>query len=78
MSLMPEIETVKANTATTILVYFNNGIIKIFDLKPFPSKINNNYPADIKLSPEGAFLNGSINISDYDLWARSKFFGWNK
>ncbi len=78
MSLMPEIETVKTNTATTILVYFNNGIIKIFDLKPFLSQINNNHPTNIKLSPEGALLNDSINISEYDLWATGKFYGWSK
>ncbi|MDZ7836993.1 MAG: DUF2442 domain-containing protein [Actinomycetota bacterium] len=78
MPLMPEIETVKNNTDSTILVYFDNGIIKIFDLKPFLQNTQNSPHPEIKLSPEGALLNGSINISDYDLWATGKFYGWNK
>lgn len=78
MPLMPEIENVKNNADSTILVFFSNGIIKIFDLKPFLSNSKTNAQADIKLTPEGTILNGNIKISDYDLWAKSKFYGWNK
>ena len=73
---MPEIENVKNNADSTILVFFSNGIIKIFDLKPFLSNSKTNAQADIKLTPEGTILNGNIKISDYDLWAKSKFYGW--
>jgi len=78
MPLMPEIETVKANTDTTILVYFDNGIIKIFDLKPLLENTQNSPHPKIKLNPEGALLNSSINISEYALWATGKFYGWSK
>ncbi len=78
MPLMPEIETVKNNTDSTILVYFNNGIIKIFDLKPFLDNTPHSFPTEIKLNSQGAILNGNTAISDYDLWAKSKFYGWNK
>jgi len=77
MSLMPDIKTVKANSDTTILVYFSNGIIKIFDLEPLLAGTNNTR-TDIKLNPEGATLNDKVSISDYDLWARSKFYGWDR
>ncbi|MCG9479070.1 MAG: hypothetical protein K9H14_02530 [Actinomycetia bacterium] len=78
MPLLPEIENVSINTDTTILVYFGNGIIKIFDLKPFLSETSKNHPTDIKLNQEGATLNDTINISEYDLWATGKFYGWSK
>jgi len=78
MPILPEINAVKVNTDTTILVYFDNGIIKIFDLKPLLEKIQNSSHPEIKLNPEGATLNDTINISEYDLWATGKFYGWNK
>jgi hypothetical protein len=78
MSFMPKVVNVKSNSDTTILVYFDNGIIKIFDLKPFLEKTQNSPHPETKLNPEGVLLNGSIIISEYDLWARSKFYGWNK
>ncbi|MGM0365783.1 MAG: hypothetical protein ACQEP5_04545, partial [Actinomycetota bacterium] len=74
---MPDIKNVEVNSETTMLVYFSNGIIKIFDLKPFLPDISNT-PTDIKLSPQGATLNDNVNISEYDLWARSKFYGWDR
>ncbi|MCG9478931.1 MAG: DUF2442 domain-containing protein [Actinomycetia bacterium] len=75
---MPEIEAVKNNTDSTILVYFNNGIIKIFDLKPLLDNTQHPTLTEIKLNPEGTVLNGNTAISDYDLWAKSKFYGWSK
>ncbi len=77
MTLMPDIKNVEVNSATTMLVYFSNGIIKIFDLKPLMSSFGNTR-AQIKLNPEGAVLNDKISISEYDLWARGRFYGWAK
>ncbi len=77
MSLMPDIKNVVVNSETTILVYFSNGIIKVFDLKPFLAE-SGSIRADIKLNPNGATLNNKVNISEYDLWARSRFYGWDK
>jgi len=78
MSLWPEIKTVKSNSDTTILVYFDTGIIKVFDLKPFLPNTKNSTPADIKLNPEGIKLNGKIDIGWLELWTKGKFFGWDK
>lgn len=78
MFLIPKIETVKSNKDTTILVYFDTGIIKIFDLKPLLANTKDGIHADIKLNPEGVILNDRIDISVYDLWTKSKFYGWDK
>ncbi len=77
ISLMPDIKNVVLNSETTMLVYFSNGIIKVFDLKPLLDE-SGGIRADIKLNPNGATLNNKVNISEYDLWARSRFYGWDK
>lgn len=78
MSLWPKIETVKSNSDTTILVYFDTGIIKVFDLKPYLANTENDTHTDVKLNPEGIKLNDKIDIGWLELWTRGKFFGWNK
>jgi len=78
MSFWPKIETVKSNSDTTILVYFDTGIIKTFDLKPFLANTQNGIHADIKLNPEGIKLNDKIDIGWLELWTKGKFFGWDK
>ncbi len=77
MFLMPDVKAVKVNSETTVLVYFSSGIIKVFDLTPLLHASQTTLK-DIKVDPEGAILNNTISISDYDLWAKSTFYGWDR